>query len=155
MQIIMALLKNFPLVSSVMAMTLGQAFKILYYYVVDKKVNFRHFFEAGGMPSAHSAMVSSLVLSVGIQEGWGSAVLAVAVAFACIVIYDAVGVRRATGKQSMIIKRILDDMNKTDRISDENLHEYMGHSPLEAFVGIIFGIMIALIMYFGVYRFVY
>ncbi|MEK7375553.1 MAG: divergent PAP2 family protein [Candidatus Margulisiibacteriota bacterium] len=148
-------MKNFPLISSVLAMVLGQAFKILYYYFVDKKIDFRHFFEAGGMPSAHSAMVSSLVLSIGIQEGWGSPLLAVAVAFACIVIYDAVGVRRATGKQSMIIKRILDDMNKTDRISDENLHEFMGHSPLEASVGIVFGMVIALIMYFGVYRFVY
>lgn len=155
MQVLFEIFKNFPLITSVLAMILAQAFKILYYYFVDKKINFKHFLEAGGMPSAHSAMVSSLVLSVGIQQGWGSPVLAVAVAFACIVIYDAVGVRRATGKQSMIIKRILDDLNKTDRISDENLHEYMGHTPLEVSVGIVFGMIITFVMYFGVYRFVY
>ncbi|MFA5097432.1 MAG: divergent PAP2 family protein [Candidatus Margulisiibacteriota bacterium] len=155
MQIVAELLKNFPLVSSVSAMVLGQAFKIVYYYFIDRKIDIKHFFEAGGMPSAHSAMVSALVFSVGMRSGWSSPALAIAFAFACIVIYDAVGVRRATGKQSMLIKRILDDMNKTDRISGENLHEFMGHTPLEVTVGIVFGIFVAVCLYLGVYRFVY
>ncbi len=154
MKIITELLRNFPLIAALMAMLIGQASKILYYYVVDRKVDIMHFFESGGMPSAHSAMVAALVVAIGISYGWGSAHLAISFAFACIVVYDAVGVRRATGYQSAILNRIVDDLYKSGRISAEKLHEFMGHTPLEVAVGLALGVVIALTLYFGVYSFV-
>lgn len=154
MKIIFELLKNFPLIASLLAMLIGQASKIIYYYIVDKKLDFMHFFESGGMPSAHSAMVSSLVVAIGISYGLGSAHLAISFAFACIVVYDAVGVRRATGYQSAILNRIIEDLYKSGRISTEKLHEFMGHTPLEVVVGLVLGAVIALTLYFGVYIFV-
>jgi len=152
--VIIELLKNYPLIAALLAMLIGQASKIAYYYVIDKKLDFMHFFESGGMPSAHSAMVSALVFATGISYGWGSAHLAIAFSFACIVVYDAVGVRRATGYQSAILNRMIEDIYKSGRISTEKLHEFMGHTPLEVFVGLLLGIVVALILYFGVYAFV-
>lgn len=154
MRVIIELLSNYPLVSSLLGMVVGQAAKIVYYYVIDKKLDFMHFFESGGMPSAHSAMVSALVFAVGISCGWNSAHLAISFAFACIVVYDAVGVRRATGYQSAILNRIIEDIYRSGRISSEKLHEFMGHTPLEVFVGLLLGFIVAISLYFGVYIFV-
>lgn len=148
---LMTLLKNYPLICAITSMMLGQAFKIIYYFVIDKKWDWHHFFEAGGMPSAHSAMATSLTIAVGISEGWGSAPFAISVAFALIVMYDAVGVRRATGKQSILLNRIIEDMYKSGRITTEPLHEFMGHTPLEVLAGIIFGCAVSLLLYFGGY----
>ncbi|MCX5748728.1 MAG: divergent PAP2 family protein [Candidatus Saganbacteria bacterium] len=154
MKVLFEILKNYPLMSSLLAMFLGQAFKIVYYYMIDKKLEWRHFLESGGMPSAHSAMATSLAVSVGIWNGWCSSQFAISVAFSCIVMYDAVGVRRATGAQSIVLNRILEDLYKSGRISSEKLHEFMGHTPLEVLAGLIFGLIISLLMYFGVYSFV-
>lgn len=154
MKMLLEILRNYPLMTSLLAMFLGQAFKIIYYFIIDKKLDWRHFFESGGMPSAHSAMAVSLAVSVGIWNGWVSSQFAISVAFACIVMYDAVGVRRATGTQSLILNRILEDLYKSGRISGEKLHEFMGHTPLEVFAGMVFGLLISLFMYFGVYSFV-
>ena len=106
------------------------------------------------MPSAHSAMATSLTIAVGISEGFGSSLFAICVAFASIVMYDAVGVRRATGKQSTIINRMIEDLYKSGRINAEPLHEFMGHTPIEVLAGIIFGAIVALLLYFGGYVFV-
>lgn len=154
MRILFELLKNFPLVAALVSMLAGQALKIIYYYIVDRKINFMHFFESGGMPSAHSAMVAALVVGTGISYGWSSGYLAISVAFACIVVYDAVGVRRATGYQSAILNRIIEDLYKSGRISTDKLHEFMGHTPLEVLCGLVLGLCIALALYFGVYIFV-
>lgn len=154
MSIFLTLIKNYPLMSALTAMLLGQGFKIIYYYIIDKKLEWKHFFEAGGMPSAHSAMATSLTIAVGISEGWGSSLFAICVAFASIVMYDAVGVRRATGKQSTILNRMIEDLYKSGRITSEPLHEFMGHTPLEVLAGIVFGTIVSLALYFGVYIFV-
>lgn len=151
MSTIITILKNYPLMSALISMLLGQGFKIIYYYIIDKKLVWKHFFEAGGMPSAHSAMATSLTIAVGISEGWGSSLFAICVAFASIVMYDAVGVRRATGKQSIIINRMIEDLYKSGRISAEPLHEFIGHTPLEVLAGIIFGAIVSLALYFGGY----
>ena len=152
MRIIIELLKNYPLVAALLSMLTGQAFKIAYYFIIDKKFDLAHIFESGGMPSAHSAMATALVTSVGISQGLSSAPFAVSFAFACIVMYDAVGVRRATGYQSVILNRIIEDHYKSGRMSKEKLQEFMGHSPVEVLAGIILGITIAFALYFGVYR---
>lgn len=154
MRFLIELLKNYPLMAALLAMLAGQTLKVPYYWVINKKLNWHHFVESGGMPSAHSAMVAALVVSLGITQGWSSAMLAMAVAFACIVIYDAVGVRRATGYQSVILNRIVDDIYKSGRMSSDKLHEFMGHTPVEVCMGIVLGIIVAISLYFGVYIFV-
>ena len=77
-----------------------QVFKVICDLVKTKKFNFKRIMGAGGMPSSHTAVVTSLAMLVGKSEGFDSAMFAVALVFAMVVMYDAAGVRRAAGKQS-------------------------------------------------------
>jgi len=154
LHILKELLANFPLVASLSGMLLAQFLKIPYYYIIDKKLNWKHLFESGGMPSSHSAMSGALAVAIGITQGWESGAFAISVAFASIVMYDAVGVRRATGKQSLLLNRILEESYKTGRMNIEKLHEYTGHTPFEVLGGLILGILVALALNYGGYHIV-
>ncbi len=149
MKTFIEIITNFPLIASISAMIIAQAFKIIYYFIIDKKLDWHHLFESGGMPSSHAALASSLAMSIGLKDGWSSTQFAIGVAFAAIVMYDAVGVRRATGKQSLILNRIIEDLYKSGRIGNERLHEFTGHTPLEVTVGLFLGILVAVLFYFG------
>ena len=149
MKTFVAIISNYPLIAAISAMLMAQLLKIVYYFVIDKKLDWHHLFESGGMPSSHAALAGALAVTVGLREGWGSSQLAISVAFAAIVMYDAVGVRRATGKQSLILNRIIEDLYKSGRIGNERLHEFTGHTPLEVAMGLILGIAVAIILFIG------
>ena len=97
------------------------------------------------MPSSHSAFVSSLATAIGLTEGFDSAIFAMSIAFAIVVMYDASGVRRAAGKQAKILNQIIESEGKNINVQ-EKLIELLGHTPLEVYVGAAIGIMIATIM---------
>lgn len=96
-------------------------------------------FRPGGMPSSHSAFVTSLLIVVSVKSGLDSATFAIAFVFACIVWYDALSSRKAIGEQARILNRLQ---------QWEHLSERLGHSFLEVVGGIIFGACITLI---GIY----
>lgn len=125
------------------AMFLAQAIKIF----TIRPFNFRRFFGAGGMPSSHSAFVSSLATLVGINNGFSSDLFAVTAVFSLITMYDATGVRRAVGKQATVLNRLIRDLSRThDReLIYGELKELVGHTPVEVFAGALLGIAIALI----------
>jgi len=133
------------------SMAIAQAVKIVYYYFKDGEVDFIHVIEAGGMPSAHSAMVSSLSVSIGLTYGWNSPAFAICLIFSLVVMYDAMGVRRAASKQAFILNKIVDEIYITGKDKIEKLKEIMGHSPLEVVIGLILGILLAFIMYALIY----
>lgn len=124
----------------------AQILKIIINYIYHKKVDFRIIFSTGGMPSSHAASVMALSTAVGIEEGFNSNIFAICLFFSFIVMYDAAGIRRAAGKQAEILNKILDDLY-AGRRADERLRELLGHTPIEVFIGAIWGIIIALIMY--------
>ena len=84
-----------------------QVFKFVYELIVNKKIDFKRLFGAGGMPSSHSAVVCSEAILVGKALGFDSATFALALAFAGVVMYDAAGIRRAAGKQARILNKIV------------------------------------------------
>ena len=128
------------------AMFLAQLLKIFYYGIKEKKLNFKLLFSTGRMPSSHSAMVSALATSIGLAEGFHSALFGLAFSFAAIVMYDAAGIRRAAGKQARILNRIMDDV-MTHHLEGERLKELVGHTPFEVWAGMIFGILVAVFLY--------
>ncbi len=136
--------RNFPLVAALSAMALAQGLKIFYYYWKDGEWVIAHLFETGGMPSGHSATVTALTLGIAITQGVGSPVFAASMIFSIIIMYDAAGVRRATGKQALILNRIVEDIYATGKIREEKLRELVGHSPFEVFVGVVIGVIIVL-----------
>ncbi|MBU0581265.1 MAG: divergent PAP2 family protein [Candidatus Margulisbacteria bacterium] len=138
---------NYPLISALIAMLIAQVSKFFYYFIKDKRMDFRYLVLAGGMPSSHSAMAIALSTAVGLQEGWGSSVFAVSVIFASIVLYDAAGVRRAAGKQAKVLNVIMSDLFDYGKFHGEKLKELIGHTPLEVVAGFILGIIVAILLY--------
>lgn len=110
------------------------------------KVDFQYLAALGGMPSAHSAMVSGLATSVGLIEGFGSTIFAVSFAFAVVVMFDASTVRRATGLQARLLNQVVDEVFKTHHFSAQKLIEILGHTRLEVFAGMSVGVVIGFLV---------
>ena len=123
-----------------------QVFKVICDLVKTKKFNFKRIMGAGGMPSSHTAVVTSLSMLVGKSEGFDSAVFAVALVFAMVVMYDAAGVRRAAGKQAHLLNKIIETPGLTGVEVQERLVEVLGHTPLQVIVGAIIGITVGLLV---------
>ena len=122
-----------------------QVFKVICDLVKTKKFNFKRIMGAGGMPSSHTAVVTSLAMLVGKSEGFDSAMFAVALVFAMVVMYDAAGVRRAAGKQAHLLNKIIETPGLTGVEVKERLVEVLGHTPLQVIVGAIIGITVGLL----------
>ena len=122
-----------------------QVFKVICDLVKTKKFNFKRIMGAGGMPSSHTAVVTSLAMLVGKSEGFDSAMFAVALVFAMVVMYDAAGVRRAAGKQAHLLNKIIETPGLTGVDVQERLVEVLGHTPLQVIVGAIIGITVGLL----------
>lgn len=127
---------------------MAQAYKVFYSIITEKKINFKRFIETGGMPSSHSSTVMALFMAVSLKEGFKSTHSAIAFIFAVIVMYDASGVRRAAGKQAVVLNKLMDNLWKKEgyRIIEDNLKELLGHTPIEVLAGGILGVLVALIM---------
>ena len=114
-----------------------------------KKVHFnskefikKTFFETGGMPSSHSATISAMSVSIAISNGIRSPIFALSLVLVFIVIRDATGVRLSSGKQGQLINQLIDLFYSDKGI--KKIKEVKGHTPIECFIGIIIGVLIAL-----------
>lgn len=148
MQIINTFLSNFTLVAVIISWFMAQAIKVVIYRFQEGHWDLWHFFEAGGMPSAHSASVTSLTLGVGLTVGWNTALFTACAVFALVVMYDATGVRRAAGKQAEILNKIVDDIYSTGKVKVEKLKEILGHDPIEVFAGASLATVVTLLVYY-------
>lgn len=122
-----------------------QLFKLIYDLVTTRKFNFKRILGAGGMPSSHSAVVTSLATMIGINQGFDSQIFALATIFAFIVMYDAAGIRRAAGKQAHILNMIVNTPGLSGVEVTEKLQEVLGHTPTQVIVGAIIGVIVGLI----------
>ncbi len=142
------LLFNPVLLAALTAWLIAQVLKVLIEYLLLKRWNWALVFQAGGMPSSHSAMVSATALSIGLMVGFGTAVFAVSAIFAMIVIYDATGVRRESGKQAVLINSIIEEFSKGKIPPQDKLKEVLGHTPGEAILGTLLGLSIGFVIGF-------
>jgi acid phosphatase family membrane protein YuiD len=94
------------------------------------------FFRPGGMPSSHSAFVTSLLIVVGWKTGLSSMEFAIAFTFAGLTWYDAMSSRKAIGDQAKILNRLQKWAHFSERL---------GHSFLEVIGGILFGAAVTMI----------
>ena len=144
MHSIVGLIHNPVLIGAVISWFLAQALKIPLHYVLEHKWDLSRFHGAGGMPSSHTAMVVCTATMVGALDGFDSAYFAIAVVLVSIVMYDATGVRRETGRQATIINQILREVLIEGKpISDKELKELVGHKPIEVLGGFVCGLTVA------------
>lgn len=143
------LFDNFILFSALIAWLIAQVIKTVIYSIKFKTFNFERLVGSGGMPSSHTATVISLATSVAMVEGMDSIFFAISVILACIVMYDATGVRRAAGEQAKVLnKLVFEHHDKNNPIKAEKvLKEFLGHTPLEVFGGAIIGILVPILLF--------
>ena len=126
------------------AIVSAQLLKVVLHLIIKRKFDFRMFTTTGGMPSSHSAGVMALATTVGFIDGFNSTIFAIALGNAFIVMYDAAGIRRASGKMAVCLNKMMDDFYKHDvQAVGEKLKELLGHTPFEVFVGALWGIFAA------------
>lgn len=141
---------NPVMIVPVIAWFTAQLFKVIIKLLVDHEFSIERLFGDGGMPSGHSATVSSLAVMCGWNFGLHSGIFAVSAVFAIIVMHDATGVRRETGKQALTIKQLAEIVNgmflgKDEEIRTEKLKEFVGHTPMQVFFGSLLGIIVAVV----------
>ena len=159
--------RNRVLFAAILAWLLAQVAKVVLTLIFSRKFRPERLWGAGGMPSAHSAMVCALTVSMARFYTINSPVFALAVMFAFVTMYDAMGVRRAAGEQAKVLNRMVIDFrmmlqmlkeemdalargesapvdleNRTGKV----LKEFLGHTHLEVLCGAALGILIAVLM---------
>jgi uncharacterized protein len=137
------ILDNRILLVAIAACLIAQVLKLIIDTIQNGKLSAKVLTTTGGMPSAHSALVTALATGVGQSSGWKSADFAIAAIFAIIVMYDAAGVRQAAGKQARILNQMVDELFSEDhKFNEEKLKELLGHTPVQVIAGSILGIAI-------------
>lgn len=142
------LLNNQLLISAVVGWTVAQVLKTIIDLALNKSFNPERLVGSGGMPSSHSATVCGLTTAAALKCGPGSIEFAICFILSMIVMYDAIGVRRETGKQAKLLNTILleNPLKLSGEIIQEKLKEYVGHTPLQVLAGAILGIALSLAM---------
>ena len=125
----------------------AQVLKVIFGVVKDRKFNFYWVLGTGGMPSAHSAAVVSLVICVAKETGSSSALFALSLLFAIITMFDAQTWRRSIGFQAKVLNRMIEDFQEGKKIEEQRLRELVGHTPIEVLVGALIGAFITFIVY--------
>lgn len=123
-----------------------QVFKVIHDLYKTKKFNFKRILGAGGMPSSHSAVVVSISTLIGKNYGVDSAIFALSLMFALVVMYDACGVRRAAGKQAKLLNEIVNTPGLSSVEVKGKLQEALGHTPVQVFVGALIGLIAGLVL---------
>lgn len=163
------ILHNLALLAPILAILVAQLVKIpIAYFSDSQRASLKLAVSTGGMPSSHSAAVSALITALMIQYGINSPYVAIAVTFGVIIMFDAMGVRRQSGEQGIVLERLIHELEDKKAIEemtfkDPDDHEdlylkemiikkYLGHKPTEVFAGFFTGVATALILDFIIHR---
>ena len=141
------LFSNRVLIGGLVGWVVAQVLKMILYSIINKTINWERMIGDGGMPSAHSATVSSMAMTSALIYGVGSFEFAVTTMLATIVMHDAMGVRLETGKQAKILNEMIalfEELGKPQVSAEKKLKEFVGHTPFQVLCGMILGMLIAL-----------
>ena len=149
MGILESILKNQVLVCAAVGWLVAQLLKLLIEALTNRTFSFERIYGSGGMPSSHSSTVCALATAAGFKYGLESFEFAISFILAMVVMYDAMGVRRETGKQAKLLNMIMEqdfwDFENSE-VFHERLKELVGHTPLQVWAGAILGIIIACVV---------
>ena len=130
-----------------LAWFLAQLIKVILDLALLGKMEWQRFFSSGGRPSSHSALVVAATTAIGMRDGFGGTVFALAVILSAVVMYDACNVRRSAGDTARLVNKLLEHMEKlTAEDLADNLREVMGHTPLQVLMGALQGMGVCLLV---------
>jgi len=144
---VVQVIHNRAILAAVLAWAIAQGLKVILTLILSRRFDTTRIFGSGGMPSSHSALVCALVMVIGYHEGFDSSLFALAFCFACVVMYDAAGVRRSTGKNAAVLNHLLDSLISDGySFDEERLKELVGHTPIQVLAGALLGILIGTLL---------
>ncbi len=149
MKFLFDLWSNDLLVSAAFGWLSAQIIKTVLHTVLTRSFKAERLVGAGGMPSSHSATVCALTTSAGVTFGIASPEFAICAIIAFICMYDAMGVRRETGNQAQVINKMIESfqrMSDEEMSDEEKLKEFIGHTPIQVFVGAVLGILVGFLV---------
>ncbi|WP_042355323.1 divergent PAP2 family protein [Bacillus rubiinfantis] len=138
---------------SLLSIGLAQGIKIPIYYLKNKEWRPDLFFSTGGMPSSHSAGVSTLTTYIALQRGIPTIDFALSLIYGLIVMYDAQGVRRQTGELTLKVNslnELIEKIHKDESVefkqqtAPKKLKEVLGHKPEEVLGGAVLGVLVGI-----------
>ena len=142
---IFSITQNKILITGCIAWICSQAAKVVIFLIINKRIVWERLIGDGGMPSSHSATVTSVAVATALTCGWDSPVFAVACIMALIVMHDAMGVRLEAGKHAKALNDLMDFV-RSDLTADDKLKELLGHTPLQVAAGIVLGLIMGVVV---------
>jgi uncharacterized protein len=143
----MAIFQNRVLEVMLSAWLLAQLIKIPLDFLYTRRWNWALLLSVGGMPSSHSALVTSATTAIGLYHGFDNPLFALGIAVTMVVTYDAAGVRRQAGIHAQRINVLFEELLRGHQVDQKELREVLGHTPLEVTGGVLFGIVVAIVMW--------
>lgn len=141
------LFTNYALMSAFLGFAIAQALKFITFWYKENRWDPKQLIGSGGMPSSHSATVTALAVAVGLQEGFGGSHFATALVLACVVMYDATGVRLHAGRQAEVLNQILCELPAEHPLAESiPLRELLGHTPTQVAAGALLGSVTAIVI---------
>lgn len=142
-----AIFQNHVLITMFAAWLLAQIIKIPLDYLYTHRWNWALLLSVGGMPSSHSSLLTSATVAIGLYHGFDNPLFALGVAVTMVVTYDAAGVRRQAGIHAQRINVLFEELLRGNMFDQNELREVLGHTPLEVAGGVLFGIVVAIVMW--------
>lgn len=139
------IITNKVLIIPICSWAIAQLLKVAVILIRKKQLDLRYLVISGGMPSAHSAIVSALATTVALIQGFGSVAFGITGLLALIVMYDAAGVRQSVGKQSVVLNRIIQEIRLRRPLTEleRDLKEFIGHTSFQVIIGGLLGVAVA------------
>jgi acid phosphatase family membrane protein YuiD len=134
-------------VASLISGLLAQLMKVIVAFHQTRKLRLERFFDTGGMPSSHTALVTTLTIGVALDSGISSPMFSIALIFSMYVVFEAAGLRQEVGKQARVLNELIDDLLVTHHLNTSRLKELVGHTWGEVTIGFLIGLVVSIIAY--------
>lgn len=134
-------------VAALLAGLAAQALKVLIEWARTRRFNPLRFFDNGGMPSSHTALVTTLTIGMGLYAGIGSSMFAVTLLFSLYFMFEAAGLRQEVGNQARLLNDLVEELRHTHHVDPKRLKELVGHTWGEVAGGFVFGLIVSAVAY--------
>jgi acid phosphatase family membrane protein YuiD len=134
-------------IAAVLSGLIAQALKVVIELIQKRRFNILRFFDNGGMPSSHTALVTTLTVGVGVYAGVDSSIFSVTLVFSLYFVFEAAGLRQEVGNQARVLNDLVDELRATHHVDPSRLKELVGHTWGEVFGGLLLGLLLAYLFY--------
>jgi len=134
-------------IAALVSGAVAQLLKVVFELLRTRRLNLLRLFDNGGMPSSHTALVTTLTVGVWRYTGIDSSLFSVTLIFSMYFIFEAAGLRQEVGNQARLLNELVDNLRQTHQVDRERLKELVGHTWGEVLGGFLVGLAVAWLAY--------